>query len=241
MSAPYYEGDGITLWLGDCREHAQWVDCDALVTDPPYGRGWKQGAVSKEYRNGRSTSRPQSPKCDGIANDSDTAARDAALSMWGPDRPAVVFGDLMLAPPDGTRLVAVYAKPGASSPFGSVAGVRRTCEAIYLMGRWPGSTFGGRPGLFRTTETANGGSSGIVAKAGGHPHAKAMDVMRDLIRLTPDGASIADPFAGSGSTLVAARLMGRRAVGVEVEERFAEMAARRLSQGVLDLWGGEVG
>ena len=78
-----------------------------------------------------------------------------------------------------------------------------------------------------------GGRAGVVARSGGHPHAKPLDLLAQLLAMTPGGV-IADPFAGSGSTIVAAKALGRRAIGVELDERYAEIAARRLSQCVLD-------
>ena len=144
----------------------------------------------------------------------------------------IVFGDLMLAPPAGTKLVGVYAKPPDAGLRGAIGGVRRDLEAVYLLGPWP-SGVGGRSALFRTAASNVGSPAGIVARSGGHPHAKPLDLLVQLLTMTPGGV-IADPFAGSGSTLVAAKTLGRRAVGVEVEERYCELAARRLAQGVLD-------
>ena len=66
----------------------------------------------------------------------------------------------------------------------------------------------------------------------GHPTQKPMVIMRRLLEKTAPGV-VLDPFAGVGSTLAAAKYIGRHAIGVELEERWCEQAARRLSQGVL--------
>jgi len=221
---PYYDDGQVQLWLGDCREVTAWLEADVLVTDPPYGRRWRSGAgMTNSHGRGRGTIAHG-----GIAGDRDTTTRDEALAMWGA-RLAIVFGDPLIARPAGVVQVLAYAKPADAGVKGARAGFRRDLEVIYLAGPWPAGT-GGRSSVLRTGGLV-AGPRGIGTR-NGHPHAKPVDVMEQLIAACPPGV-IADPFSGSGSTLVAARNLGRRAIGVDLEERYCELATRRLAQGVL--------
>jgi hypothetical protein len=220
---PYYKDDAVTIYHGDCRELSAWLDADVMVTDPPYGRAWRQGTIGGHVKNDSSA---------GIANDSNTGARDAVLARWG-DKPAILFGDLMLPPPAGTKLTGVYHKADAAAGLrGAIGNVRRDCEAIYWVGCWS-SGLGGRSALFTTGRRVTS-ATGVVSLNGGHPHTKPDDVMGALIDLCPPGV-IVDPFMGSGSTLRAAKDRGRRCIGVEVDEQWCELAVRRLGQEVLAL------
>jgi site-specific DNA-methyltransferase (adenine-specific) len=216
---PYYADDLVTLYHGDCREVTARLEADVLVTDPPYGIGWTRGV--NHARASKSHT--------GIQGDSDTSVRDAALGLWG-DRPGVLFGSFYAPQPPGLRQVLVYRKPGDSGLVGSTTGYRRDVEPVYLTGPWPQRTVE-RSSVVASGTSLQGSPYGVSARYG-HPHAKPVDVMETLIAACPPGV-IADPFAGSGSTLVAARNLGRRAVGVEIDEAYCEKAARRLSQGVL--------
>lgn len=221
MSQPYYSDDLVTLYLGDCLTVTEWLDADVLVTDPPYGMGYRADGLHCERSLRTSTS-------ESVRGDNNTQVRDAAVSAWG-DRPAVVFGTWRhpLSKPPTHRLIWHKAgrHPGISPhPWFPVD------EEIYLIGSgWVGTP---TPTVLTTTEQRSMEPSRI-----GHPTPKPIGLMARLIKKCPPGV-IADPFAGSGSTLVAAAYEGRRAVGVEVEERYCELIANRLSQDILDF--GEV-
>lgn len=225
MSEPYYSDDSVTLWHGDCLEIDAWLAADVLVTDPPYGIDWSTHGGGRDLRNWA----PRQPK-DGIAGDADTSVRDEVLRHWskiasGVRRPAIVFGSPQKPVPADTIQVLVWRKPIDAGVVGARFVWRRDWEAIYLLGTWP---------------RVNPDRSSVIESPGGmnryrteHPHTKPTALLEQLITEAPPG-TIADPFAGSGSTLLAARALGRKAIGVEVDEKWCELAANRLSQGLLD-------
>ncbi len=73
----------------------------------------------------------------------------------------------------------------------------------------------------------------VVSYEKWHPTQKPVELMRWCIGFVPDAQTILDPFMGSGTTLRAAKDLGRRAIGIEIKERYCEIAARRLSQEVM--------
>lgn len=214
---PYYEDDSVRLFHGDCREITDWLTADVLVTDPPYGMAY-ESSMNRDRRNakvGRA-----------VVGDEDHHLRDKVLSAWG-DRPALVFGRWNVARPAGTRHRLIWDKGNIvgmgdlAMPWGP------TDEEIYVLGR--GFT-GPRESSVIRVQTLMSGDR----RRPDHPTPKPVGLLERLIAKCPPGV-IADPFAGSGSTLVAARNLGRKAIGVELEERYAEIAARQLQQSALDL------
>jgi DNA modification methylase len=224
---PYYQDDQVTLYHGDCLKIDTWLAADVLVTDPPYGIAWKIGATSVTGTGHRTTPSAARPS---IQNDDDTTVRDAVIDRWG-SRPALLFGSPRASEPKGSRQTLVWQKPSTSGIFGCVAGFRKDWEAIYLVGKFPASP-AKRSSVIRTN-----GCHISYLRESGHPHAKPVALLELLIESAPPGV-IADPFAGSGSTLVAARNQGRKAIGVEIEERYCEIIAKRLDQHCFDFGEG---
>lgn len=217
---PYYSAALVTLYHGKAEEVPEWLTADVLVTDPPYGIGWRKN------ENRRAKSR----RHEGIANDTDTITRDVALCAWG-NKPAMAFGSLYAPFPADLRHICIYRKSADAGVIGSTTGFRRDVEAIFLTGPWPR-----RNPLWSsvlTSRATNVGNPSSPAGRTGHPHAKPGDLMETLIAACPPGV-IADPFSGGGSTLIAARSLSRPAIGVELEERYCEIIAQRLDQGCFD-------
>jgi DNA methylase len=221
---PYYDDGTCVIYHGDCREIDAWLTADVLITDPPYGIGWKIGAGIGNDIHGAS-----------ITGDESTDVRDTALRLWGEDRPWLMFGSLRAALPPRWRQTIVFHKACHNA---GLVGVRRpwrnNWEPIFVGGTWPDQT-PRTDAVVRTHEMAATGYSGYVTRAG-HPHAKPVDVLTQLIDACPPGV-VADPFMGSGTTLRAAKDLGRHAIGVELEERYCEIAAKRLGQEILDFGG----
>lgn len=213
----YYQDELVSLYLGDCREVAEWLSADSLVTDPPYGMSYSAGKnATGNGRNKEWTSRWTGVK---IAGDDTTEARDVALDMWGSSKPALVFGTWKRPAPAGVREILVWDKKISIGMGALDIPWRPSWESIYVIGKG----FVGK----RSHGVLQFGLATRAPERKMHPNAKPVPLLEALIEKCP--GTVADPFCGSGSTLVAARNLGRTAIGVEFDEQFCEIAAKRLA------------
>lgn len=210
---PYYQDEAVTLYHGDALDLADVFahpNADALVMDPPYGIA---------YRSNRPR-RDDNPRS--IEGDGSTALRDLVLAGWGCG-PALVFGTWRIPRPERTHTRLVWDTKGALGMGNLSVPWKPSDQEIYVLGYG----FEGR----RTTNVLSHAPVQSSAKRGRqHPHEKPVSLMLDLLSKCPPTWTVADPFAGSGSTLVAAKTQGLRAIGVELDERYCEIAAKRLSE-----------
>lgn len=215
----YYEDEQVSLYHGDCLiEHLEWQQGNVMVSDPPYGVDYQSGA----YRDKLAAS---------ILNDKDTSVRDSALDAWG-ERPFIFFGSWKIARPAGTKALLIWDTKGALGMGDLRIPWKPSHQEIYVggTGEWQGR---------RDTDVLSFAPVQSMATNGRvHPHQKPLPLMEALIGKTVGGV-IVDPFAGSGSTLLAARNLGRRAIGVELDERYCEIAANRLSQGIFNIFASQ--
>jgi site-specific DNA-methyltransferase (adenine-specific) len=220
---PYYEHGGVSIYHGDCRDILPSIGrVDLLLTDPPYG-------ISLNTDNSRfsgGTSRSAARRGGGVgpsggkpvANDSESFDPSSLLAygdnqvIWGWNN----YPDKL---PRGACLVWLKRYDEAFGTFLSDAEIAWMSKGH---------------GVYCRRDLSNAS----IARKRVHPTQKPESLMSWCMGFFPDATVIADPFMGSGSTLVAAKNLGRVAVGIELEERYCEIAAKRLSQEVLFGTGG---
>ena len=211
---PYYDEAGITIYHGDCREVLSSVTADLVLTDPPYGVGMDYG----EFDDTRAEVKE-------LADEVLPLLRSAAPVVAV--TPGIV--NLSLWPDADWCLAWTWPHTGSTGRWGF-----NQWGPILVWGSDPylKAGLGRRPDLIVC-------SASDEPSPTGHPCPKPLRAWRRvLMRLSLDGSPVLDPFMGSGTTLRAAKDCGRRAIGIETEERFCEIAATRLGQEVLDLWAG---
>jgi len=212
MIEPYYQHDGITIYNADCRDVLPELgEFDLLLTDPPYGLGKKLHTEEKGVSSSSifAGSFPKSELGWDIVPESDCIKQVIAAAteyvMWGGN----YFCD-SLTP---AQCVLVWDKMNGTNSMAD-------CE-IALTSLQIGAKVFSRHHF----------SKGCGGKV--HPTQKPLPLMQWCLSWLPDAKTVLDPFMGSGTTLVAAKMEGRQAVGIELSEKYCEAAVNRLAQGVL--------
>ncbi len=245
---PYYEHAGITIYHGDAREVLAALppgSVDLALTDPPYS----SGGFTRADRNMRPATKyvgsdVQLERPDFSGDNRDQRSFLIWCDLWLRDclrlatRTAVVasFIDWRQLPTmiDAVQVAGwvyrgllVWDKTEATRP--TKGWFRSQAEFIVLGSAGPlEPSHDGicSPGVLRF---------GVRVAEKEHITGKPVDLCRTIIGTSPKFECVLDPFMGSGTTLVAAKALGRRAIGIEIEERYCEIAAKRLAQEVLPL------
>lgn len=242
---PYYQDEAVQIFHGDCREILPTLAMvDHVITDPPYARD-----VYLRMGHGGTDARHKSMAIVKMAA-GDIGSIDDALVPVSREigrlvrRWAIVFSDVettglwrVQLEASGLRYVRTgcWAKPDAMPQMsGDRPGVGfEPCTIAHAQGpmRWNG---GGSLALW-TYFTAKGNGRPD------HPCPKPAALMMELVtQFTDPGDLILDSFGGSGTTGFAAKRLGRRCILIEKEEKYCEVAANRLRQSALDLFGEDV-
>lgn len=208
---PYYQDSAVTIYHGDAAEVLPCLTVEGvIITDPPYGINY-----STEWnRNGPDRARS-------IEGDSSVLIRDSILGLWV--GPSLVFGSWKSPKPSGVVLTLVWEKMGSSGMGDLALPWRPNTEEIYVIGSGFVAIAGRESGVLRFK---------ALCGEQRHPTEKPASLMRYLIERTI--GTVTDPFMGSGTTLRAAKDLGRKAIGIEIEEKYCEIAAKRMAQEVFD-------
>lgn len=239
---PYYEDPRATLYLGDCIEVMSELGAasvDTVLTDPPYSSGGRrENARSLRKSMTRAVEDDEWIRGDAMSTSGFVYLLRLCGIQWRrtlkPGGHALSFIDWRMAPQLCAALetadlrqhpILVWDK----AKIGMGAIFRNQHEFIVHMSA-------GNPIAPQRRDVPNVLRFPSI-RDGDHPTEKPDALLQTLLSVvTPPGGVVLDPFAGSGSTLQAARALGLRSIGVEADERYAEIAAKRLAQD--DLFGG---
>lgn len=237
---PYYQHGGITIYHGDCLAVMAALpeeSIDTVFTDPPYSSGARNAATIRARKSMRREEGEYGQE-DWIGGDNLTAhgfamlvrmfgvealrvtARDGHLFCFMDWRQLPVLQGSIEASGWSARALLVWDK----KHFGMGNGFRQQAEFILHASKGTGDNFLRHD--LGTVFRASRQSDEI-----GHPTVKPLGIVEQCLSAVP--GCVLDPFMGSGTTLEAARNLNRKAIGIEIEERYCEIAAKRLSQEVL--------
>lgn len=222
---PYYEHAGITIYHGDCREILPVLaPVDLLLTDPPYAHAHMDGggfaSARKFYAGGA---------LEGL--------NDFILEDYWPSMRAA---SPMLVAFCSRDLIQSYARVATESGRKFDLHIWHKTNAIpFTSNTWKSDIeympllWDKKPGWCQLEQRMHSKVwISPLNQDGSHPAAKPIDLLQKyLLVLNPQ--TICDPFMGSGTTLIAAKNLGRKAIGIEIEERYCEIAAKRLAQEVM--------